>query len=40
MTGHKLRIKILLALMLLLIGQAAYAQEETQTAILQIEGMV
>ncbi|MFQ5856679.1 MAG: hypothetical protein ACE5LU_13665 [Anaerolineae bacterium] len=40
MTRRKWSILILLTLMLLLIGQAVYAQGETQTANLQIGGMV
>lgn len=40
MTRHKWSIVILLALTPLLIGQAVYAQSGTQTANLQIDGMV
>jgi len=40
MTRHKWNILMLLVLMLLLMGQAVYAQGGTQTANLQIDGMV
>ncbi len=40
MTRRKLSMLILLVLILTLVGQAVYAQGETQTVNLQIDGMV